>query len=257
LLVVRDNPNIPLQVSGQGLSLHRAPGTASRHDAMRCWLRKSTDGYGIVGVVCVSCRHDKRCLCEGCSPASPDFSKRFVAFAFALLWLDRVLQQRATPGMYPSNILEASVMRPSPDQKGLMVTIYSSSGWQISTTSELSRPNVFDGGSHVRLASVKVCLPWRCDWLHNHAAHANAPPERTEPGPGVTPDKENRAGLRRTVRDEQIASTIAKQRCSSIRPGWSLWPVSGYATAEHPNGQRFRLQVQSRGRVSRLVLGKT
>ena len=56
-------------------------------------------------------------------------------------------------------------MHQSPDRKTEMASIQSSSGCQIFQRRLSQAANVFPG-VEVRLASVKVCQPQCCDWLH-------------------------------------------------------------------------------------------
>ena len=70
-------------------------------------LRKLTDGYGDVGVVCVSCRHDvvsMRGLLSGFARLS-----LWNFIAFAILRLSRECHHTIHPGMYLSCELAASI----------------------------------------------------------------------------------------------------------------------------------------------------
>jgi hypothetical protein len=70
-------------------------------------LRKLTDGYGDVGVVCVSCRHDVVSMRGLLSGFARLCLWNFIAFA--LLRLSRECHHTIHPGMYLSWVLETPI----------------------------------------------------------------------------------------------------------------------------------------------------
>jgi hypothetical protein len=148
--VLRNDPNIQLPVSEQGLYLDGQPGRASQHNAMGHRLRKSTDGYGNVGVVCVSCRHDlvsMRGLLSGFARLSYGICRFRAPAAEKSVTIPRRLRnvsQLQSWGL--------SLMHQSSDQRCEMATTDSSSGCNISSTSKPSAPTCFRHGCEISLS---------------------------------------------------------------------------------------------------------